>query len=376
MRCHASLERVHVVRAVRERDEHRGGDLEHREHALDVLVGATGVGIRAGDQRPGGEPRADAEDQREPGRGRRGDERQPEGFPHHWIGDPRRQIGPRGAEDERGERGESLEAIFASVRPKLGAIPGARVFALNPAPIRGLSRTGGFEFQLQDRASGPLGELADIGVVTGPPMVKDENGVLVAAVGAEERRYTGAGYHLGSPRLPAPRAGCWFSRATPLPFGEQTLRPAGTAPDPAMGAFSIPPAGGACAPDGYLAGPVAGSELSAAEVETVVQQAKYLDHVSDKRRRIGTPLGQGGDEFDSGPLARPLAHTDDPGRFWHCVVDFFVDLPARDDSLSVWQLVPGPLRAVLVLALVAVAYVVVLRGAPRTPGSSRSAAAR
>lgn len=57
-----------------------------------------------------------------------------------------------------------------------------------------------------------------------------------------------------------------------------------------------------------------------------------------------------------------------PGRFWHCVVDFFVDLPARDDSLSVWQLIPGPLRTVTVLALVAVAYVVVLRGAPRTPG--------
>jgi hypothetical protein len=50
------------------------------------------------------------------------------------------------------------------------------------------------------------------------------------------------------------------------------------------------------------------------------------------------------------------------------VVDFFVDLPARDDSLSVWQLVPGPLRTVTVLALVAVAYVLLLRGAPRTPG--------
>jgi hypothetical protein len=58
----------------------------------------------------------------------------------------------------------------------------------------------------------------------------------------------------------------------------------------------------------------------------------------------------------------------DPGRFWHCVVDFFVDLPARADSLSIWQLVPGPLRTVTVLALVAVAYVVVLRGVPRTAG--------
>jgi hydrophobe/amphiphile efflux-1 (HAE1) family protein len=63
--------------------------------------------------------------------------------------------------DERGEKDQSLESIFAQVRPKLGAIPGARIFALNPAPIRGLSRTGGFEFQLQDRAAGPLPELAD-----------------------------------------------------------------------------------------------------------------------------------------------------------------------------------------------------------------------
>jgi hypothetical protein len=58
----------------------------------------------------------------------------------------------------------------------------------------------------------------------------------------------------------------------------------------------------------------------------------------------------------------------DPGRFWHCVVDFFLDLPARPDSLSIWQLVPGPLRTVAVLGLVAVAYVLVLRGVPRTPG--------
>jgi hypothetical protein len=58
----------------------------------------------------------------------------------------------------------------------------------------------------------------------------------------------------------------------------------------------------------------------------------------------------------------------DPGRFWHCVVDFFLDLPARTDSLSIWQLVPGPLRTVAVLLLVAAAYALVLRAAPRTPG--------
>lgn len=58
-----------------------------------------------------------------------------------------------------------------------------------------------------------------------------------------------------------------------------------------------------------------------------------------------------------------------PGRFWHCVVDFFLDLPARDDSLSIWQLIPDPLRAVAVLALVAAAYVVCVRALPRTPGA-------
>jgi hypothetical protein len=57
-----------------------------------------------------------------------------------------------------------------------------------------------------------------------------------------------------------------------------------------------------------------------------------------------------------------------PERFWHCVVAFFVDLPARTDSLSLWQLVPGPLRTVAVLALVAVAYALIVRGVPRTPG--------
>jgi uncharacterized membrane protein len=58
-----------------------------------------------------------------------------------------------------------------------------------------------------------------------------------------------------------------------------------------------------------------------------------------------------------------------PERFWHCVVAFFLDLPARTDSLSIWQLIPGPLRTAAVLALVAAAYVLIVRGLPRTPGA-------
>jgi hydrophobe/amphiphile efflux-1 (HAE1) family protein len=64
--------------------------------------------------------------------------------------------------NERGAMGQSLESIFGQVRPQLAGIVEARVVALNPAPIRGLSRTGGFEFQLQDRAGGSLADLAAV----------------------------------------------------------------------------------------------------------------------------------------------------------------------------------------------------------------------
>jgi hypothetical protein len=54
-------------------------------------------------------------------------------------------------------------------------------------------------------------------------------------------------------------------------------------------------------------------------------------------------------------------------RFRYCVFDFFVQLPTRHDSLSVWQLLPGPLRTVTLLVLTAGAYALVLRRTPRTP---------
>ena len=62
----------------------------------------------------------------------------------------------------RAEAGNSASQILAAVRPRLGAIAGAQVFALNPPPIRGLSVAGGFEFQLQDRSGGPPRELAQV----------------------------------------------------------------------------------------------------------------------------------------------------------------------------------------------------------------------
>jgi len=75
-----------------------------------------------------------------------------------------------------------------------------------------------------------------------------------------------------------------------LPFVEQTTRPAGTGPGTPAGAFAAPgPQTGGCAPEGYLAGPAAGSQLSAAEVDQIVQQA--IAGASLTRAQIRLPLG-------------------------------------------------------------------------------------
>ncbi len=63
---------------------------------------------------------------------------------------------------ERAAAGQSAAAILAELRPQFSRIQEARVFALNPPPIRGLARTGGFEFQLQDRSGGEPRELARV----------------------------------------------------------------------------------------------------------------------------------------------------------------------------------------------------------------------
>jgi hypothetical protein len=55
-------------------------------------------------------------------------------------------------------------------------------------------------------------------------------------------------------------------------------------------------------------------------------------------------------------------------RFRHCVVDFFVDLPARPDSLSIWHLLPAHTQSAAVLVLVAAGYVIGWRRLPHTPG--------
>jgi hypothetical protein len=50
-----------------------------------------------------------------------------------------------------------------------------------------------------------------------------------------------------------------------------------------------------------------------------------------------------------------------PNRFYGCTVRFFIDLPARQDSLSVWKFIPAGLQTAAVLALVAAGYLLAWR---------------
>lgn len=88
---------------------------------------------------------------------------------------------------------------------------------------------------------------------------------------------------------PLPDPGVVFIDGIRLPFVRQTRRPAGVPAGSAAGAVAIGPAAGQCAPDGYLVGPMAGTLLSPAEVDRIVQQA--VATANRTRAVIRLPLG-------------------------------------------------------------------------------------
>ncbi len=104
-------------------------------------------------------------------------------------------------------------------------------------------------------------------------------GVGVAGAPSAETEYAafegafGDGLTAPVPQFPLPAPGNVFVDGVRLPFVDQVSRPPGVAPGAFAGAFVIPPRDGRPAPDGYLAGPRAGSALSAEEVDELVQQA-------------------------------------------------------------------------------------------------------
>jgi hydrophobe/amphiphile efflux-1 (HAE1) family protein len=54
---------------------------------------------------------------------------------------------------ERKSKGTQIDSILASVRKKFAGIQGAQVVAFNAPAIQGLSSTGGFQFELEDRTN-------------------------------------------------------------------------------------------------------------------------------------------------------------------------------------------------------------------------------
>ncbi|MBL8178124.1 MAG: heme-binding protein, partial [Bryobacterales bacterium] len=90
--------------------------------------------------------------------------------------------------------------------------------------------------------------------------------------------------------LPLPQPGAVFIDGIRLPYVLQTTQPAGTqaAANPA-GVFVVAPRDGAAVPDGYLIGPRAGSVLSVADVDGIVQRA--VARAERTRAVIRLPLG-------------------------------------------------------------------------------------
>jgi len=128
----------------------------------------------------------------------------------------------------------------------------------------------------------------------GVPVFKDgavAGGVGVAGVAApiaEFAAFRGSvpGSEFG-PRVAAP--GVIFLDGVELPFVAQQSQPVGTTPGSADGTWLSGPFDGGLAPEGWLAGPIASAELSADNVNTIVQ--KGIEAANHTRAAIRLPLG-------------------------------------------------------------------------------------
>ena len=63
--------------------------------------------------------------------------------------------------DERPDKEQSIYAVLGRLNGSFQSIKGARAFAVNAPPVRGLSTFGGFELQLQDRRGLPISVLVE-----------------------------------------------------------------------------------------------------------------------------------------------------------------------------------------------------------------------
>jgi len=131
-----------------------------------------------------------------------------------------------------------------------------------------LVHPGGVPIYRGARLLGALG-------ITRPGVRGDPQGAGAAVEGAAIETVLAAGLSpLPDVGLPA-RDVVVFIDGIRLPFVENLAPPPGFGPgDPHIGSVVLGPKAGGCVAHGYLVGPHAGSELSAAEVDRLVQQAR------------------------------------------------------------------------------------------------------
>jgi uncharacterized protein GlcG (DUF336 family) len=189
---------------------------------------------------------------------------------------------------EATNRGCNLGVAFSQPVPPAGSLAGglckgaAHLAGCGTGPVTGKVDLSDSDESAVDPGGLPLfrGGAAVVG------------GIGVAGVPPEQAEFAAFTGAANTGFLPAPAPpGVVFIGGIRLPFVVQTQRPAGTNPEPppVAGALAFPPLTGGCAPEGYLAGPLPGSQLSLPEVSQIVQQA--IAGASRTRAQIRLPLG-------------------------------------------------------------------------------------
>jgi uncharacterized protein GlcG (DUF336 family) len=193
---------------------------------------------------------------------------------------------------ENTNRGCDLNAAFNPGKevPPARAVGGGACNGTSPAGCGSGPVTGKADLLDSDpRAVNPGG----LPLYRGTAVV---GGIGVAGVAGPEAEFAALAAAAAGflPVLPAPAQ--VFLNGVRLPFVAQTTAPDGSGPGtpcagPGLGcgSYRVPPRNGACAPDGYLVGPAASPELSAADVDAVVQQA--VAAAGRTRSALRLPIG-------------------------------------------------------------------------------------
>lgn len=149
---------------------------------------------------------------------------------------------------------------------------------------------GGVPIFRPDGAGGPE-VLGGIGVAGGMKQAEAEFAAFMGAQATKDPE--GNALTLPVPVFPLPAPRNVFIDGIRLPFVDQVRLPAGSSAGTANGAFDpgfpFPLAGPTLAPEGYLVGPLAGTALTLAQVQQIVDQS--IAGASRTRANIRLPLG-------------------------------------------------------------------------------------